>query len=181
MRKGFRILFSTCNNSPTVCVIKCMKTKKWLVIGVAAAVTVGGLTLVRARADDANPAHFGRGRFLSRVKKALDLSDDQVSKIKSELGADKTKLTGLLTAWHDAQISLRETIQKPGATEAEIRAASAKVAAVEADLAVERNSLYGRISPILTAGQLEKVDEFQQRVDDYVDGAIVGFGKRLME
>jgi periplasmic protein CpxP/Spy len=158
-----------------------MKTKKWLVIGVAAAVAAGGLTMVRARADDANPAHFGRGHFLVKIKKALDLSDDQVAKIKSELVTDKSKLTTLLTAWHDAQVSLRETIQKPGSTEADIRAASAKVAAVEADLAVERASLYGRISPILTAEQLDKVSEFQNRVDDYVDGAIMGFGKRLVE
>jgi Spy/CpxP family protein refolding chaperone len=158
-----------------------MTTKKWLVIGVAAAVVVSGLTLAHARADDANPAHFARGHFLVKIKKALDLSDDQVAKIKGELLTDKTKLTTLLSAWHDAGVALRETIQKPGATEADVRAASAKVAAVEADLAVERASLYGRISPILTAGQLEKVSEFQDRVDDYVDGAIMGLGKRLAE
>jgi Spy/CpxP family protein refolding chaperone len=158
-----------------------MKTSKWLVITVTAVLAVGGLTILRARANDANPAHFGRGHFLAKAKKQLGLSDEQVSKIRGEFVTDKTKLTGLLTAWHDARVNLREVIQKPGSTEADIRAAAAKVAAVEADLAVERASLYGRISPILTADQLDKVVEFQQRVDDYIDGAIIGFGKRLAD
>jgi hypothetical protein len=51
--------------------------------------------------------------------------------------------------------------------------------AVEADLAVERARLYGRIGPSLTAGQLAMVAGFQERMDDYVDGAIAVFGKRL--
>ncbi len=53
--------------------------------------------------------------------------------------------------------------------------------AVEADLAVECAKLYGKISPILTADQLAKVNEFQQRADDFVDGAIAVIGKRLAE
>jgi len=142
---------------------------------------VGGLIVARARAADSAPGHFGRGRFLMKAKQQLGLSDEQFTKIKGELSADKDKLTGLLTGCHDARIALREVIQKPGATEAEIRAASAKVAAVESDLAVERAGLYGRISPILTADQLAKVDEFQQRVDDFIDGAILVFGKHLAD
>ena len=89
--------------------------------------------------------------------------------------------SGILTSLHDARIDLRETIQKPGASENEIRTASAKVAVFEADLAVERAKLYGKISPILTADQLAKVNEFQQRADDFVDGAIAAIGKRLAE
>jgi periplasmic protein CpxP/Spy len=158
-----------------------MNTKKWLLAGLGAICLIGGFTVVRARGNDGAPAMIGRGHFLARARKALDLSDDQVARIKGELAADKTKLTTLLTAWHDARVNLRETIQKPGVSEADIRTASARVAAVEADLAVERASLYGRISPVLTAGQLDKINAFQERLDDYVDGAIVGFGKRIAE
>jgi Spy/CpxP family protein refolding chaperone len=159
-----------------------MKTSKWLVIAIAAVVVaVGGITVVRARAQDAGMGRLGHGRFLAQAKKKLGLSDDQVTQIKAELAADKDKLTGLLLSWHDARVALRETIQKPGATESDIRAASAKVAVIESDLAVERARLYGKISPILTADQMEKVGEFQQRVDDFVDGAIMVFGKRLTE
>lgn len=160
-----------------------MKNSKWLVItlAVAAVVAAGGVTLVRARAQDAGAGGFGRGRILAQVKAKLGLSNDQVGQIKGQLSADRGQLTGLLTAWHEARVSLRETIQKPGASEAEIRAAAARVAAVEADLAVERARLYGKISPILTADQLARVGEFQQRVDDLVDGAIMVLGKRLAE
>jgi Spy/CpxP family protein refolding chaperone len=158
-----------------------MKTSKWLAIAIAAAVAVGGMTVVRVRAQDAGIGHLGHGRFLARAKEKLGLSDDQVTQIKSQLSADKDKLTSLLSSWHDARVALRETIQKPGATESDIRTASVKVAAVEADLAVERARLYGKISPILTADQLAKVTEFQQRMDDFVDGAIMVFGKRLTE
>jgi len=52
---------------------------------------------------------------------------------------------------------------------------------VEADFAVERAKLYGKISPVLTPDQLAKMDELQQRADDMVDGAIVGFGRRIAQ
>ncbi|MDB6065372.1 MAG: hypothetical protein JWR26_1580 [Pedosphaera sp.] len=147
----------------------------------AAAVAVGGVTMAKARASETRLARAGQGRFLARATAKLGLTDDQVARIKTELGGDKEKLKGLLAGLHDARINLREVIQKPGSSEADIRAASAKVAAVEADFAVERSVLYGKISPILTADQLAKVNEFQQRVDDFLDGAIMNFGKRLAE
>ncbi len=147
----------------------------------AAVVALGGLTLARARAQDEGLGHLGHGRLLQRAKAKLGLSDEQVSQIKGALVADKDKLTGLLTAVHDARVGLREVIQKPGAAESDIRAAAAKVGAAEADLAVERAKLYGKISPILTADQLAKVAEFQQRMDDFVDGAIAVFGKHRID
>ena len=158
-----------------------MKAVKWLAITMAAAVAVGGITILRARAAETAPLRAGPGRFLARAIEKLGLSPDQVAKIKAELSGEKDALTGILTSLHDARIDLREIIQKPGASETDIRAAAAKVGAVEADLAVERAKLYGKISPILTADQLAKVNEFQQRVDDFVDGAIAAIGKRLAE
>ena len=158
-----------------------MKSVKWLAIAMAAAVAVGGVAMLKARAAETTPLRTGPGRFLARAIEKLGLSPDQVAKIKAELSGEKDALTGILNTLHDARIGLRETIQKPGASETEIRAAAAKVAVVESDLAVERAKLYGKISPILTADQLAKVNEFQQRADDFVDGAIAAIGKRLAE
>jgi Spy/CpxP family protein refolding chaperone len=76
-------------------------------------------------------------------------------------------------------MGLRDAIQSSGATEASVRAAAAKVATVEADLAVERLKLYGRISPILTADQREQVKQFQSKIDDFLDGAINRLSERL--
>jgi len=158
-----------------------MKAVKWLAMTMAAAIAVGGVTMSRARAAETAPLRAGPGRFLTRAIEKLGLSPDQVAKIKTKLNGEKDTLTGILCSLHDTRIGLRETIQKSGASEMEIRAAAAKVAAVEADLAVERAKLYGKISPILTADQLAKVNEFQQRADDFVDGAIAAIGKRLAE
>jgi Spy/CpxP family protein refolding chaperone len=158
-----------------------MKTLKYLMILTAAAVSVGGLSMAHARAQEAGPQRMLHGHFLEKTREKLGLSDEQVTKIKAELSADKDKLTGLMTSLHDARVGLRETIQKSGASEGDVRAAAAKVAAVEADLAVERAKLYGRISPILTPEQLTKVKEFQERVDDFADTAIKTFGERLAQ
>ena len=83
--------------------------------------------------------------------------------------SDKDTLTGLLSRLHEAHTGLRAAIQASGATEASVRSASARVAAVEAELAVERLRLYGQISPILTSAQVEKMKEMQARRDDFVD------------
>jgi Spy/CpxP family protein refolding chaperone len=118
---------------------------------------------------------------MDRAAERLGLSPDQTAKIKAELAAEKGTLTPLIQTLHSARMGLRQTIQKSGVTENEVRGASAKVASAEADLAVERAKLYGRISPILTAQQLQRLNEMQQRADDLVDGAITLFGQRLNE
>jgi len=116
-----------------------------------------------------------------RIAQRLGLTADQKKQIKAVLAADKDKLTTELAAVHDARIDLRKTVRTTGATENEIRGASAKVASAEADLAVERAALYGKIAPILTAGQMTQLAQLQQRADDAVDGAIVGLGRRLSD
>jgi Spy/CpxP family protein refolding chaperone len=159
-----------------------MKTAKWLVITVAAGVFAagGGLFAFKVHAAERPGLQRAfRGQFLERAREKLGLTDDQVTKIKAELKGEKEALTDLLSRLHEARIGLREAIQGADSNETSVRAASAKVAAVEADLAVERLKLYGRISPILTADQREKVMEFQAKLDDFVDNAINRIGDRL--
>jgi Spy/CpxP family protein refolding chaperone len=162
-----------------------MKAFKWLGITAAAGLCLGGLVVVKAHAAGARLAR-GAGapaqqRLMDRAAERLGLSPDQTAKIKAELAAEKGTLTPLIQTLHSARMGLRQTIQKSGVTENEVRGASAKVASAEADLAVERAKLYGRISPILTAQQLQRLNEMQQRADDLVDGAITLFGQRLNE
>lgn len=120
-----------------------------------------------------------RGQFLQRAKEKLGLTDEQVTKIRSELKAEKDALSDLISRLHEARVGLLETIQATDATETSVRAASAKVAVVEADLAVERLKLYGRISPILTPEQREKIIEFQTRLDDFLDNRLNHLGEQL--
>ena len=166
-----------------------MKLSKWLAITLAAAVVVGGVMVVKTRAAEAQQLNAAlgvggpglRGQLGARIAQRLGLTPGQKQQIRAILVADKDKITSLLSAAHGARINLRATIRTAGATESDVRAASARVAATEADLAVERAALYGKISPILTADQLAKLNELQQRADDAVDGAIVGLGLRLTE
>jgi len=157
-----------------------MKIFKVLSIATAAAVLVGGVLIYKAHAEDpAGPRAFGRGPVFQRVVKGLGLTDDQVSKIKTELKAEKDNLVPLLKNLHETRKALRETVNQPGVAEADVRAASAKVAAVEADLAVERAKLSGKIGPILTDEQIQKVKQFQAKMDDFFIGAIKNFGEQM--
>jgi Spy/CpxP family protein refolding chaperone len=156
-----------------------MKMSKYLSIIAATALTAGGLIVLKTHAAEATPAQGFRGEFLERAKEKLGLTDEQVTEIKTQLAGEKETLKSLLTKWHDARMGLREAIQASDATESSVRVASAKVAAVEADLAVERLKLFSKIGPILTADQREKVKEFQSKIDDFLDHAINRIGERL--
>jgi len=157
-----------------------MKTSKWLVITVAAALSASGLIVLKAHAAPGLLAQrHSRGQFLERAKEKLGLTDDQAAQIKSEFLSEKETLKSLISRLHDARVGLRTAIQAADANETTVRSASAKVAAVEADLALERLKLYGKISPILTEDQRAKVKEFQSRIDDFVEGAISRMGERV--
>jgi Spy/CpxP family protein refolding chaperone len=158
-----------------------MKISKWLVIAMASGVfAAGGVFALKARAAEKSAFQRAfRGQFLQRAREKLGLTDEQIAKIKSELNAEKETLTELLSQLHEARVGLRDAIQAADANETTVRAASAKVAAVEADLAVERLKLYGRISPILTTQQRDQIMEFQAKLDDFVDNVISHLGERL--
>lgn len=156
-----------------------MKTKH-LLITLAAALAVGGFICTAKAIDRPGPGRF-RGGILQRAAEKLELTEAQKTQIKSELLAEKDNLKQLLGRLHDARKDLREAIRANSATEASVRAASAKVATVQADLAVERLKLHGKIAPILTEEQKAKIAEFEARVDEFVTDALERIGDRLTE
>ncbi len=155
-----------------------MKTKL-LLLTLAAAVLAGGLVTSKTLAAGNADAPPLRGKFLQRIAEKLNLTDAQKSQIKTTLAGEKDTLKPLLTALHDARKDLRAAIRASDATETSVRAASSKVASAEADLAVERQKLYGKIAPVVTDEQREKISEFEQRADDFVDGVIDRIGDAL--
>jgi Spy/CpxP family protein refolding chaperone len=156
-----------------------MKMSKFLSISAAAALAASGLVVLKTQATETNGVHRFRGQLLEKAREKLGLTDEQVTEIKTQLAGEKDTLKSLLTKWHDARLGLREAIQAPDASESSVRVAAAKVASVEADLAVERLKLFSKISPILTSDQREKVKEFQSKIDDFLDSAINRIGDRL--
>ena len=152
-----------------------MKTIKLLTLATAVTIIAGGLIHETFAADNSAspPVH---GKLLERIAKKLNLTDDQRTQIKAVLKADRDTLATLLGQLHEARKNLRVAIHAGDANETAVRAASAKVASAEADLAVERMKLYVKIAPILTDAQRRQISEFEQRVDSLADNAIARIG-----
>jgi Spy/CpxP family protein refolding chaperone len=156
-----------------------MKILKSAALALAAALAIGGGFAPNSRAAESTADGPFSGQLGERIKEKLDLSDDQLAQIKNQFKSEKDNLTTLLTRLHAAHTQLRAAIHKADATETSVRAAAAQLSAVEADLAVERLKLYGKISPVLTADQREKlagveagIDQFIERVINRIDTAL---------
>ena len=145
----------------------------------AAALAACGFIATKAFAADNAPNVPAHGRLLQRIADKLNLTADQRTQIKAVIAGEKDTLMPLLSAVHDARKNLRTAIRAGDANEASVRSASAKVAAAEADLAVERMKLYGKIAPILTDAQRQQLAGLQQRADDFIDGVITRVGLAL--
>ena len=136
----------------------------------AAALNLGGfLTATSFGAESTAPAHRG---YLHRIAQRLNLTDDQKAQIKTVLQAEKGTVKDLRTQLRAARENLRSTIQATDANETSVRDASARVAAVQANLAVERMKIFAKITPILTREQRQELTDVEQRADAFVDWAI---------
>lgn len=162
-----------------------MKTSKIILYSLAAALVAGGVIATKTYAADSvslgSTSLSARPGLLKRIADKLNLTSDQRSQIKDILVGDRDTLAPLLSAVHDARKDLRAAIRASDASEASVRAASAKVASAEADLAVERMKLYGKIAPILTDAQRQQLSDMQQQTDDFVDGVLARLGSGLGE
>ena len=156
-----------------------MKTNKWLSITLAAALNLGGWLATPSLAADGAAFASPRAQFRARLAEKLNLTDDQKAQIKAVLSEEKDTLVPLLGQLHGAREALRAAIHADNANETSVRAAAAKVAAVEGNLAVERMKIYGKIAPILTDEQRRQLAEFEQRADRFADRAIARLGQRL--
>jgi Spy/CpxP family protein refolding chaperone len=159
-----------------------MKTSKLFALTAAAAFAVVGLSTTKSpAADDSAAAVPLRGQILQRIAEKLNLTADQKSQIKTILAGEKDTLQNQLGQLHDARKNLRAAIQSADANENSVRAASAKVASVESDLAVERMKLFSKISPVLTDEQRQQISDLTQRADDFMDNAIANIGGGLAQ
>jgi Spy/CpxP family protein refolding chaperone len=150
-----------------------MGTQKYIVGITALAICIGGLIIFNAQAQNNSPVTgIGGGRLAERVKEKLGLTDEQLGQIKDVLKPEKSGIISLLTRLRDARAALRDAIRSTDANETSVRAASARVATVEADVAVERMKIFKQISPILTDDQRTKLAALQSKLDGFIDQAI---------
>ena len=156
-----------------------MKTNKWILIALAAAFSLGGFVVTTSLGAETS-APLRRG-YLHRIAQRLNLTDEQKAQIKSILEAEKGTLKDLRIQLRSSREKLRDTIQAADTNENSVRAASAKVAAVEANLAVERMKIFAKIAHILTDEQLQELKDLEKRADAFVNQAVSQAGESPTE
>jgi Spy/CpxP family protein refolding chaperone len=96
----------------------------------------------------------------------LDLTEAQRDQVRTIAEARRAATEPLLERARTARQALQSAIQTQPVDEAAIRARSADVATVEADLAVSRAQLQAEILGILTSEQKAELAERRERLDE---------------
>jgi periplasmic protein CpxP/Spy len=111
-----------------------------------------------------------RGEHFARLAKKLGLSEQQRAQAKTIFQANRAQAKPLFAGLKGERHQLRQLIHSGSADEAAIRAQSAKVAAIEADLAVQRARGAKQLMALLTPDQLAKFKALQaQREQKHPD------------
>jgi protein CpxP len=147
-----------------------------MLVGAAmmAAVTMTG---VQAAPERSQPDQRPGGR-LSRLAD-LNLTDEQKATVKETFQKHQPAVKPLVDKLVTERRALQDLIHAEKLDESAIRAQAAKVAAVEADLAVERAKIAQELRPVLTAEQIQKLQEMKSEFRGRLDGARERIGKRL--
>lgn len=110
------------------------------------------------------------GRHLSKMATELGLTSQQQQALKDVFAQNRPQAASLMKQLKLERRSLRTLIQADVIDEAAIRTQSAKVAAVEADLAVQRAHVAQQMRAILTPEQVQKFKALQAKRDSRMDG-----------
>ena len=155
-------------------------TKMLVGAAVVAALTMGGFFAALAKAESAGDAPGRRwgGRLGERLAD-LQLTDEQKAALKAAVQKHQETMRPLADKLVTERRALQDLIHAEKLDEAAIRAQAGKVAAIEADLAVERAKIGQELRPTLTSEQLQKLHELKAEFRGRVDEARERIGKRL--
>ena len=140
--------------------------------------TVGGFFAFLAHADTTNDTAFGRFR-LARKLAQLGVTAEQKAEVKTILRKYQPTVGPLITQVVTERRALRDTIRAQTIDETAIRAQAAKVASLEADLAVQRAYVAHDIRGVLTPGQIQKLKDMQIDADARFDGFLQHVANRI--
>lgn len=107
------------------------------------------------------PGMGGPGGGMLRGLRALDLTDAQRTQVKAIVDANKGAFDEIGQRTRTAREGLQKAIETSPVNEEAIRAASAAVAAVEADAAVLRANVHSQVFGLLSAEQLQKAADLK--------------------
>ncbi len=150
---------------------------------VAGAAILTAVALVPATA----PAYMGddgpqpAGNHFKRMVKELQLTSQQKQQVKDIFTNNKPLAGPLMKQFMTERRALRNLIQADTIDEVAIRAQSAKLAAVGADLAVQRAHVAQAIRGVLTPEQIAKARELQAQRDRKMEERAARHGKRPVQ
>jgi protein CpxP len=113
--------------------------------------------------------HGGHRHPFAKLAKKLGLSEGQKKQIKEIFAKSRSQTKPLMDKLVTEKRALRTLIQSGTANESAIRSQAAKVAGVEADLAVQRAQTSKQVRALLTADQIAKFDAIQKERDRHFD------------
>jgi Spy/CpxP family protein refolding chaperone len=134
------------------------------------------LVAYQAHAESTRPP--GEGRLAERLTE-LGITPAQKAAAKDILRKHQPSVEPLLRELVAARRELRDQIRAPKINEAAIRAQSAKVGALQTELAVQRARVAHELRAVLTPAQIEQLHEMQVDVDARIDTALDRIAKRL--
>jgi len=154
------------------------KTLRNLGLALAAtAIAAAGAVGVHASPQNQNtnqvpPPFMGRGPggrggpidgdgLMPMLPRELQLTDGQRSQIQTIAASHKDEWKALATRARTAHQSLMTAVTTSPVDETTIRAKSADVAAVEADMAVAKAHVYSEVWPILTTDQQTRLQQLR--------------------
>jgi len=108
---------------------------------------------------------WGHHERFAEMAKKLALSDQQKAQMKEVFKKNQPQVKPIFSKLIAEKREMRTLIQSGNADEAAIRAQAAKVAGVEADLAVQRAQMAKQFRAILTPEQIEKFKAIQKEKD----------------
>ncbi len=149
-----------------------------LVGGGIAALAVGALLAGRLSAG-ALPGGRGQGDFaprvFARIARALELSDDQKTRIKAVLKTHAAEIETQMRSSSAARRALHQAVLTQPSDEAAIRAAAQQLGQVQGDGAVLFAKIRTEIQPILTEAQRAKIQQFRERARNHAESAVKSF------
>jgi len=142
-----------------------------------AALALGALLAGRISAG----ALPGRGhgdfapRVFGRIARALDLSDDQRTRIKGILKTHASEIEAQMRSSSAARRALHQAVLAQPSDEGAIRAAAQQLGQIQGDGAVLFAKIRTEIQPILTEEQRARLQQFRERARNHADSAIQSF------
>ena len=149
---------------------------KWAA-ALAAAVTLGSTLVIAAdgRGDDGVFSGI-RQRIHDRLVQ-LGLSSGQRDQVREVLRGFMPEVAPLVKQSVAEHRTLRQMIRATPVNEEAIRTQAAKVAAIDAELAVKRAQIVEKIRPILTPEQLKEIQEMEENLHSRVEQGLGRLGR----